>query len=146
MHVAMSTTIRTLVLVPFLSITAQAYTRFEANCTTPSTYPTNFVSSPNSRGTLDILWSCLFTICACTWTIQHLNVPEQRTGRLKKGGAHGFWYDFKWGLMGFWSNLKWMVATMVAPEYIVGKAIGDFVFAWQMRKKMKDFAAEDEVE
>lgn len=35
---------------------------------------------------------------------------------------------------------------MVAPEYILGKAIGDFVFAWRMRKKMKNFAAEDKVE
>ncbi|KAL6818796.1 hypothetical protein GGI42DRAFT_310727 [Trichoderma sp. SZMC 28013] len=54
-----------------------AYTVFETNCSAPVTQP-NYVSSPNTRGTLEILFSCLFTIFACTWTLQHPNVPQQR--------------------------------------------------------------------
>ncbi|KAK4085540.1 uncharacterized protein Triagg1_530 [Trichoderma aggressivum f. europaeum] len=55
----------------------QAYTVFETNCSVPVTR-SNYVSSPNTRGTLDILWTSLFTIFACTWTLQHPNVPKQR--------------------------------------------------------------------
>ena len=31
--------------------------------------------SPNGRGTMDIIWSCLFTVFICVWTAVHLNVP-----------------------------------------------------------------------
>jgi len=31
--------------------------------------------SPNQRGTMDIVWSCLFTVFICVWTAVHLNVP-----------------------------------------------------------------------
>jgi len=40
---------------------------------------TRFVSSPNARGTLDILWSCLSILVIGTWSILHLNVPPQST-------------------------------------------------------------------
>jgi hypothetical protein len=29
---------------------------------------------------MDILLGCLFAIIACTWSVQHLNMPEQREG------------------------------------------------------------------
>lgn len=122
-----------------------AYTKFETTCTVPS-YSPNFVSSPNVRGTLDILWGCLFTVLACTWTIQHLNIPEQRKGELEKGSQHGFWCSFKWGLRNFWTSLKWMLTTIFAPEYILGKAVGDFVVARRLKERMKDLASDDEVE
>jgi hypothetical protein len=62
------------------AVVAQGYETFHIQCTSPST-TVNFVSSADKRGTRDILFSCLFTIIACTWTVQHLNVPEQREGR-----------------------------------------------------------------
>jgi hypothetical protein len=49
-------------------------------------------------------------------------------------------------LKGFWRNLKWMLATMLAPEYILGKACADLVAAVIARKEMQDFAREDGVE
>jgi hypothetical protein len=52
----------------FLATGSHAYIRFNTSCTV-LTVLINFVSSPDSRGTLDILWSCLFTIITCTWTI-----------------------------------------------------------------------------
>lgn len=133
---------QTLLLSLYLMATCYGYSKFETTCSTPSN-SVNFVSSPDSRGTLDILWSCLFTLVACTWTIQHLNVPEQRKG---PAGDHGSWCDFKWTLKGFWTNLKWMIVTMLAPEYILGKALGDLVAAWLCRERMKDLAKEDKVE
>ena len=35
-----------------------------------------WTNEPPKRGSLDIIFSCLFTIIACTWSIQHLDVPE----------------------------------------------------------------------
>lgn len=125
---------------------AQAFTRFDSTCTIPTTH-VSFVSSPDSRGTLDILWSCLFTIIACTWTIQHLNIPEQRDrASEKKDRLHQIWYAAERGAKSFWSNLKWMLFTMVAPEFILGKAIGDFMVAWDLKKKVDEMKRRGEVE
>jgi hypothetical protein len=39
-----------------------------------------------------------------------------------------------------------MLFTMIAPEFILGKAIGDFVGAWNLKKKMEEYAIRDNVE
>jgi hypothetical protein len=101
---------------------AQAYTIFETSCSTPTT-EVNFVSSPDSRGTLDILWSSLFTIVACTWTVQHLNIPEQRNGR-----DPGWVGGLRWKLKRFLTSAKWMLITMIAPEVVIGMACYDLFF------------------
>jgi hypothetical protein len=117
----------------------QAYTVFETTCKTPTTN-VNFVSSPDSRGTLDILWSSLFTIFACTWTIQHLNVPEQREGR-----DRGWKGDLKWMLKDVYTSVKWMLLTMVAPEFVVGKACADLMQAKEDLQELLKFAEYDHV-
>ncbi len=38
----------------------------------------SFVSSPNTRGTIDLLWSCFLTIFLCTWSVQRLEMPSPR--------------------------------------------------------------------
>ena len=127
--------------LPYLGFATvvQAYEIFETTCTTPTT-PANFVSSPDSRGTLDILWSCLFTIIACTWTIQHLNVPEQREGR-----DPGWKGDLKWKLKRIYASIKWMLITMVAPEMVMGRALADLVSAKRDLRELQKFASEDQV-
>ncbi|ORY16036.1 hypothetical protein BCR34DRAFT_441792, partial [Clohesyomyces aquaticus] len=37
---------------------------------------TGWYSSPNLRGTIDILWTCLFTIFLCCWTAIHPTIPS----------------------------------------------------------------------
>ncbi|MCJ1320453.1 hypothetical protein MMC15_005792 [Xylographa vitiligo] len=101
----------------------------------------NYIPSYQNRGTLDILWSCLFTLIACTWTIQHLNIPEQRGHR-----DPGWRGDLKWCLKDSWTNLKWMIGTMIAPEYILGKALGDLMRARRSKLSMEAFAHSDGVE
>jgi hypothetical protein len=118
---------------------AQGYTHFDTKCSTPDT-STNFVSSPDSRGTLDILWSCAFMIIACTWTIQHLNIPEQREGR-----DPGWRGDLKWRLKGMWQTMKWMLVTVIAPEFILGKALGDREDAKNDLEEFQRYAKEDDV-
>ncbi|KAK0648539.1 hypothetical protein B0T16DRAFT_308773, partial [Cercophora newfieldiana] len=116
-----------------------AYTVFEPECTTLKE-PVNFVSTPNSRGTLEILWSSLFTIFACTWTIQHPNVPEQRYGRYP-----GWWGDFRWGLRHAIESLKLAVATILAPELVIYFAWSDFTAARSVCKKLEALAKQDGV-
>ncbi|KAH6603486.1 hypothetical protein Trco_008261 [Trichoderma cornu-damae] len=117
----------------------KAYTVFETTCSAPAA-PANYVSSPNTRGTLDIIWSSLFTIIACTWTLQHPNIPEQRNGRDK-----GHLGDAKWALRAFYRGAARMACTVIAPELIIGAAFGDLLAARQSREEMKGYAEEDGV-
>ncbi|KAK3339896.1 hypothetical protein B0T25DRAFT_523567 [Lasiosphaeria hispida] len=43
------------------------------------------VTSPNVRGALDIVWSCLAILELCTWSILRLNVPMQTIVSRRRG-------------------------------------------------------------
>jgi hypothetical protein len=68
---------------------------------------------PNQRGTLTILWSCLSTIVACTWTILHLNVP---------GTCDSTWRRIL-------TKAKWMLVTLLFPEFLFSKAVCELQMA-----------------
>jgi hypothetical protein len=68
---------------------------------------------PNLRGTLTLVWSCLSTMIACTWTILHLNVP----------GPH----DDAWTKTG--RKAKWMFITILFPEFVFSKSICELQMA-----------------
>ncbi|KUJ09106.1 uncharacterized protein LY89DRAFT_711343 [Mollisia scopiformis] len=131
--------LRSLSLIILQLSVATAYTTFETNCSHPQ-ISVNFVSSVNARGTLDILWSCLFTILACTWTVLHLNVPEQREER-----DPGWLGDIKWAMKRAWTNAEWMMITVLAPEVLLGKYCGDLQAAIALTKDMKELAEKDKV-
>ncbi|KAE8445258.1 hypothetical protein EG329_013630 [Mollisiaceae sp. DMI_Dod_QoI] len=118
---------------------ANAYTTFETICSKPSDV-VNYVSSADNRSTLDILWSCLLTIVACTWSVQHLNVPEQREGR-----DPGWMGDIKWALKRSWTSTKWMMITIIAPEYLFTKNWADLSLAKINTPKLQKLAVEDGV-
>ncbi|KAH0542265.1 hypothetical protein FGG08_003292 [Glutinoglossum americanum] len=64
--------------------------------------------SPNVRGTIDILWSCLFTIFLCTWSALHLNI---------RSPSENYWiYTLR--------KARWMVQTLTGPEFVVWFACG----------------------
>lgn len=100
----------------------------------------NFVSSADTRSTLNILWSCLFTILACTWTVQHLNVPEQREGC--DPGPLG---DMKWSLKRLWTSTKWMLCTILAPEVLITICLASFDRTRTTLPQLQEFAAQDGV-
>ncbi|KFY44185.1 hypothetical protein V495_03590 [Pseudogymnoascus sp. VKM F-4514 (FW-929)] len=127
------------VLIWVQSQVAQAYTTFEPECTTPKE-AVSFVSSPPTRGTLDILWSSLFTIFACTWTILHLNIPKQRD--TQDPGRLG---DLKWGVKAIWGKAKWMLMAIMAPEYLLYNAAGRLSYAWEWHLKLKVWADADDI-
>ncbi|KAL7925691.1 hypothetical protein ACQKWADRAFT_198059 [Trichoderma austrokoningii] len=104
---------------------AGAYSVFETTCSKPPN-GVNYVSSPNFRGTLDILWSSLFTIFACTWTLQHPNVPEQCHGyRHNHNNVNQVsrWKEsVRWKLKHFLKAANAFILTILAPEIIIGVA------------------------
>jgi hypothetical protein len=110
---------------------------FATNCTLP-TQPTTIVSGANIRGTFDILWSGLFTIFICIWTVQHLNVPEQRKGR-----DPGWRGDLKWTWKGFFTKFMWMITTLILPEFMFAKALGERIVAQESMKEVKYMKAEN---
>lgn len=70
-------------------------------------------AGPNGRGTLSLVWGCVLTIFACTWTVLHLNVP----------GLDERWW---WILL---RKIKWMAITILFPEFIFSKAVCDLRLA-----------------
>jgi len=102
---------------------------FHTNCSLPE-QPTHVISTPNVRGTLDILWNALSALLLCTWSIQHLNVPAQRiaaTFREKLSNIR----------VSLFRKLFWMAVTLVAPELLVGAALSDRVSAHIFKNEMK---------
>ncbi|KAF3018850.1 hypothetical protein E8E14_006783 [Neopestalotiopsis sp. 37M] len=79
-------------------------------------------SGPTERGTLSLVWSCVATIIACTWTILHLNVPEQgetaKTKVLRKA--------------------KWMAITILFPEFIFSKAVCELRLALKTLREARE--------
>ena len=78
-----------------------------------ATTVTGWEAGPTSRGTLSLLWGCLLTIFACTWTVLHLNVPDLEE-------------DMWWKLL---RKIKWMAITILFPEFILSKAVCDIRLA-----------------
>ncbi|CAM6088010.1 unnamed protein product [Calypogeia fissa] len=107
-----------LLLVLLYAIPVMAKTTvFHTNCTgPPSGSRFNFVTAPNKRGTLEILWSCLLT-----WQVQHLNVPPQGMSR----GVE------------FWRKLSSMLKTLLVPEALVAVAFADFTAARRSVMRMQ---------
>ncbi|KAG9504649.1 hypothetical protein J7337_004624 [Fusarium musae] len=87
--------------------------------------PTNtiapaWIDSPNIRGTLDILQSCILTLIACVYTALHLDVP------VKTAWHYIFLY-----------KLKWVAITLFAPEIALYMAANQLQQAWNLRSKLR---------
>ncbi|KAF2664974.1 hypothetical protein BT63DRAFT_443287 [Microthyrium microscopicum] len=100
---------------------------------------TKFTSTPNVRGTLDIVWTCFSILLLCTWTVQHLNIQP-----LIKPRTIGQY--FHWIIFFIKRKAKWMILTLIAPEILIGLALSQFVAARYGRDMMQGFANEDGVE
>ena len=80
------------------------------------------------RGTLTLVYSCLITIFACTWTVLHLNVP---------GLNDRLWTRF-------WRKAKWMAITVLFPEFIFSKAICELRLALNDLREFEETLRVDE--
>jgi len=72
-----------------------------------------WTSSPDQRGTIDILWTCISTLFICVWTSLHLNVPA-------KDGSVLVWLQ----------KLKWAIIAAAAPEIVTLYACQQFLLAY----------------
>jgi hypothetical protein len=83
--------------------------------------------NPARRGALSILESCLFTIVACTWSIQHLNVPapsDSESTKLRR-------------------RIKHALMTVLMPEVVLAHAIVERTAAIQSLKDLREADIED---
>ncbi|KAJ5947826.1 hypothetical protein N7466_000841 [Penicillium verhagenii] len=67
----------------------------------------------DSRSSWDILWTCLSTILACTWTALHPSVPKRDESESNL---------ILWKIMGF-------IGAVLAPELMAGMAAEEFCHA-----------------
>jgi hypothetical protein len=88
---------------------------------TTTTERVGFEWGSTDRSTLVLLWSCLTTIFACTWTAVHSNIPHPGASKRKK----------------FFNKLLWMVITVIAPEMTCSNALGQFIACYKFRALMR---------
>jgi hypothetical protein len=87
-----------------------------------------WVSGPNDRGTIDIIWSCFLTIFLCTWTAICLNLPHAKDG----------------GLEMFGRKAKWMFWAIVSPELVLSIAIGQYASARRSVKRFRKLGIDED--
>ena len=86
-----------------------------------------WTSEPDGRGTIRLVWSCLFTIFICLWSSLHLNIPEPKEDALKILAR----------------KLKWVVLAAVATEYVVVFALGQWLLARKFQNSMKNVSSQE---
>ncbi|KAL8901347.1 MAG: hypothetical protein Q9207_005242 [Kuettlingeria erythrocarpa] len=69
-----------------------------------------WVSQPNDRGSIDIIWTCLFTIFVCTYTVLCLNVPSEDESN----------FDV------IYRRVFWMAIAIIGPEFVLTYASGQW--------------------
>ena len=113
---ATSQTVSTASIEPLLSAAEGNRTTLHTEISPP------WVSSSETRGTSDILWSCLITLTACVYTALHLNVPPANEGKL------GF----------YWRKSKWVAIALFAPEVVLYCALTQFLEARKLVKELNE--------
>lgn len=67
-----------------------------------------WVSSSKDRGTMDVLWSCCFTIVLCVWVSTYPNVPSK----------HDTWY------LRLLDKVNLACIGFLGPDFLFGLALG----------------------
>jgi hypothetical protein len=84
-----------------------------------------WTASPNGRGTIDIIWSCVLTIYLCSWTVLCLNVPPAdctSTG---------------------YSVQKFLITCegILGPEFVFQTALGQWMSARRSVRQFKELTS-----
>lgn len=79
-----------------------------------------WVTGPDTRGTIDIIWSSFLTIFFCTWTAVCLNIPHPSSSKLDV----------------LCNKVNWMLWAIIGPELVLSVAIGQYASA---RRSVKRF-------
>ena len=94
----------------------------EKNNTQDSNIKQGWTPQPDGRGTLDIIWSCVITICLCSWSILCMNLPGPNESRIQI----------------LWRKLSLTLLGVLCPEIIFELALGQWLSA---RQSVIDFNA-----
>ncbi len=88
---------------------------------------------------MDILFSCFSILLICTWAIQHLSVPTHKhhteyswNRRFVKSAQYSAFLD---DLRFNYTKLKWMGMSILAPEYILSKALSEHLAAHDSQRQ-----------
>lgn len=73
---------------------------------------------PNSRGTVQLVWSSVFTVFLCTWTVTCLNVPAK---------------DDTWSRIQL-RRARWMIIGIFGPEFVLSIASGQWASAIRSKR------------
>ena len=127
------------ILCPFVALilpsVVDAFAAWQPNCTTPTQH-VNFVSNPQVRGTMDIIWTCFAVLSLCTWTVQHLMVPVHKEYK-EVSAIRKIWRKVDYN----YTKLKWMGLCIALPEYVLGKALAECLAAYDSRRQFKEWLA-----
>ena len=85
-----------------------------------------WVSTDCGRGTIDILWTCLFTVFLCVWTAIHLPVPYYR-GEMPLSMRDRI----------VRSKVVPALISIIAPEFLVWNAAVEFILARRSAKDLR---------
>lgn len=108
-------------IIPILCVSALVAGANNTTSLPEKEHSVGWQSSPPRRGTWDIILSCAVTIFACTWSIQHLNVPGSQDGTFKV----------------LLRSCKWMIITIFFPEFIMAHAIFELMMAVQATEEVR---------
>lgn len=81
-----------------------------------------WVNSPNSQGTIDIIWGCTLTIFLCVWTVLTLNVPAPDSSLWRSTRA----------------KMRWALIALFGPEWLSGMAGAQWSIARRAKKQFED--------
>ena len=84
-----------------------------------------WVQSSKTRGTSNILWSCLLTLIACVYTSLHLNLPPAHEKK-----SHYYLRRF-----------KWVAIALFAPELVLYCALAQLLKARRLTKNLNELWA-----
>ena len=83
----------------------------------------SWIPNPHTRGTSNILQSCLTTTSLCVWTAVHLNIPEHDKPTYLRLSYQT------------WRKFAWLIIGLLAPKMLV-------YTAWHQRSEAKKFMEE----
>lgn len=107
-------TIVTFLLTLWLCISAVQSLNLNQTLTLPpDDFINGWVDQADGRGTLDIIWSCIFTIFLCSWTALCLNLPAEKENQVQR----------------LVRKLRWMALTIFGPEFTLSFAVGQWASA-----------------
>ncbi|KFY91552.1 hypothetical protein V500_04620 [Pseudogymnoascus sp. VKM F-4518 (FW-2643)] len=92
-----------------------------SNSTNATSERLGWTDTPNARGSIDILYTCLSTIFLCSWTVLHLNIPSSSDTPKKI----------------FLRKIKWMAIAIIVPEFVTALAFNQWRQAWTLKLRLK---------